>query len=181
MENLCYQGKHVSHGFKVSIGTLVSTASLEFLLEEGLDGLDVDACVDAWKTWEETEKDIRRIFEGKPGHLSRALKETKEKYLDKDGLRKQLEALKAAWPALSRRVKDQIVPFNTLKENLRLVGAPYEPEMIGVSRERLRTTLKYIPYMRSRFTNIDVVFRCGLLPALDRKLFGKGGIWETNM
>ena len=181
MENLCYQGKHVSHGFKVSIGTLASTASLEFLLEKGLEGLDVDACVASWKSWEETEDDIRRIFEGKPGHLSRALKETKDKYVDRDGLRKQLEALKAAWPVLSRKVREQIIPFETLKENLRLVGAPYEPEMIGVSRERLRTTLRYIPYMRSRFTNIDVVFRCGMLPALDRKLFGKGGIWETNM
>ena len=181
MENLCYQGKHVSHGFKVSIGTLASTASLEFLLEKGLEGLDVDACVASWKSWEETEDDIRRIFEGKPGHLSRALKETKGKYVDRDGLRKQLEALKAAWPVLSRKVREQIIPFGTLKENLRLVGAPFEPEMIGVSRERLRTTLRYIPYMRSRFTNIDVVFRCGMLPALDRKLFGKGGIWETNM
>jgi glycerol-1-phosphate dehydrogenase [NAD(P)+] len=181
MENLCFQGKHVSHGFKVSIGTLVSTASLEFLLDEGLDGLDVDACVDAWKTWEETEKDIRSIFEGKPGHLSRALKETKEKYVDRDGLRKQLEALKAAWPVLSCRIRDQIIPFETLRENLRLVGAPYEPEMIGVSRDRLRATLACIPYMRSRFTNIDVVFRCGLLPALARKLFGQGGIWEINM
>lgn len=181
MENLCYQGKHVSHGFKVSIGTLASTASLEFLLEKGLEGLDVDACVASWKSWEETEDDIRHIFEGKPGHLSRALKETKDKYVDRDGLRKQLEALKAAWPVLSRKVREQIIPFETLKENLRLVGAPFEPEMIGVSRERLRTTLRYIPYMRSRFTNIDVVFRCGMLPALDRKLFGKGGIWETNM
>jgi glycerol-1-phosphate dehydrogenase [NAD(P)+] len=165
----------------VSIGTLVSTASLEFLLEEGLDGLDVDACVNAWRTWEETEKDIRSIFEGKPGHLARALKETKDKYVDKDGLRKQLEALKAAWPVLSCRIRDQIIPFKTLRENLRLVGAPYEPEIIGVSRDRLRSTLACIPYMRSRFTNIDVVFRCGLLPALDRKLFGKGGIWEINM
>ncbi len=181
MENLCFRGKHVSHGFKVSIGTLVSTASLEFLLDEGLDSLDVDACAASWKSWVETEEDIRRIFEGKPGHLSRALKETKEKYVDRDGLRKQLEALKAAWPVLSCRIRDQIIPFETLRENLRLVGAPYEPEMIGVSRDRLRATLACIPYMRSRFTNIDVVFRCGLLPALDRKLFGKGGIWEINM
>ena len=181
MENLCFQGKHVSHGFKVSIGTLVSTASLEFLLDEGLESLDVDACAASWKSWVETEEDIRRIFEGKPGHLSRALKETKEKYVDRDGLRKQLEALKAAWPVLSCRIRDQIIPFETLRENLRLVGAPYEPEMIGVSRDRLRATLACIPYMRSRFTNIDVVFRCGLLPALDHKLFGKGGIWEINM
>jgi glycerol-1-phosphate dehydrogenase [NAD(P)+] len=181
MENLCFQGKHVSHGFKVGIGTLASTASQEFLLEKGLEGLDVEACVASWKSWEETEEDIRRIFEGKPGHLSRALKETKEKYVDRDGLRKQLEALKAAWPVLSCRIRDQIIPFETLRENLRLVGAPYEPEMIGVSRDRLRSTLACIPYMRGRFTNIDVVFRCGLLPALDRKLFGKGGIWEIIM
>lgn len=181
MEGLCFLGKHVSHGFKVSIGTLVSTASLEFLLEKGLQDLDVDACVAAWKSWDETEADIRRIFEGKPGHLDRALKETRNKYVEKEALRGQLEALKAAWPSLSGKIREQIVPFPVLKENLRLVGAPYEPEMIGVSRERLRTTLGYIPYMRSRFTNIDVIFRCGLLPALDEKLFGKGGIWEINM
>lgn len=181
MENLCHEGKHVSHGFKVSIGTLVSTASLEFLLEKGLEGLDVDASVASWKSWEETEEDIRRLFAGKPGHLSRALKETRDKYVDREGIRKQLKALKASWPAVSSRVQAQIIPFGTLKENLRLVGAPYEPEMIGVSRERLRTTFGYIPYMRSRFSNIDVVFRCGLLPALEEKLFGKGGIWDVNM
>ncbi len=181
MENLCYQEKHVSHGFKVSIGTLVSTASLEFLLQEGLEGLNVDACVASWKSWEETERDIRRLFAGKLGHLDRSLKEAKAKYIDREGLRKQLHTLKDTWPTLSRKLKDQIIPFEVLKENLRLVGAPYEPEMIGVSRARLRTTLAYIPYMRSRFTNIDVLFRCGLLPALNRKLFGKGGIWEINM
>ena len=29
--------------------------------------------------------------------------------------------------------------------------------MIGVTRERFRKTVSYIPYMRSRFTNIDVI------------------------
>ena len=28
------------------------------------------------------------------------------------------------------------LPFEQVKENLKLVGAPYEPEMIGVRRER---------------------------------------------
>ena len=181
MENLCYQGKHVSHGFKVSIGTLASTASLEFLLGKGLEKLDVDECVKKWKSWDETEKDIRRLFDGKPGHLDRALKETKAKYVGKEELRSQLQKLRDAWPELSIKVRAQIVPFDELKENLRLVGAPYEPEMIGVSRERLRTTLRYIPYMRSRFSNVDVIFRCGLMEELEEKLFGKGGIWEINM
>ena len=65
-----------------------------------------------------------------------------------------------------------------MRRNLELVGAPYEPEMIGVDRKRFRKTFSYIPYMRSRFTNIDVVYRLGLMPELLERLFGKGGVWE---
>lgn len=179
MEDLCFGGKHVSHGFKVGIGTLISTAEIEFLLEKGMDSVDVDACVEAWKTWEEMEEEIRRVLAGKPGHIARALVETKGKYVDKDGLRQQLEALKAAWPELSERIREQIIPFEQVRENLRLVGAPYEPEMIGVTRERFRKTVSYIPYMRSRFTNIDVIYRLGWMDEFMDRMFGKGGVWEV--
>ncbi len=180
MEDLCFEGKHVSHGFKVGIGTLASTASLEFLLEKDIANLDVDKCVEQWKSWEEQEQEIREVFEGMPGHLARGLKETHGKYTDKDGLRKQLEQLKAAWPTLKEQIREQIIPFAEVRENLRLVGAPYEPEHIGVSRERMRKTFSFIPYMRSRFTNIDIVYRCGYMPELMERLFGKGGIWEVE-
>lgn len=180
MENLCFEGKHVSHGFKVGIGTLASTASIEFLLNKDIENLDVEKCVEAWKSWEDQEKEIREVFAGKPGHLARGLKETKDKYVDKDGLRKQLEALKAAWPTLKEEIRKQIISFDEVHENLKLVGAPYEPEHIGVSRERFRKTFSYIPYMRSRFANIDIVYRLGLMPELMEHLFGKGGIWEVK-
>lgn len=179
MEDLCFEGKHVSHGFKVGIGTLVSTAELEFLLEKGLENIDVDACVAAWKSWEEMESEIRTLMEGKPGHIARALVETKGKYVSKEELRSQLETLKAAWPELSVRIREQIIPFGQVRENLRLVGAPYEPEMIGVTRERFRQTVSYIPFMRSRFTNIDVIYRLGWMDEFVQRMFGKGGIWEV--
>lgn len=179
MEDLCFDGKHVSHGFKVGIGTMVSTAELEFLLEKGMDNVDVDACVEAWKTWEEMEQEIREVMAGKPGHIARALVEVKGKYVDKEGLRHQLETLKAAWPELSEKIRKQIIPFEQVRENLRLVGAPYEPEMIGVTRERLRKTVSYIPYMRSRFTNIDVIYRLGWMDEFMDRMFGKGRIWEV--
>lgn len=179
MEDLCYEGKHVSHGFKVGIGTLVSTAELEFLLEKGLENIDVDAAVAAWKTWDETESEIRTLMAGKPGHIARALEETKGKYVDKNGLRNQLETLKAAWPQLGERIRRQIIPFGQVRESLRLVGAPYEPEMIGVTRERFRKTVAYIPFMRSRFTNIDIIYRLGWMGEFMDRMFGKGGIWEV--
>lgn len=179
MEDLCFEGKHVSHGFKVGIGTLVSTAELEFLLEKGLENIDVDACVEAWKSWEEMESEIRTLMEGKPGHITRALVEAKGKYVDKEDLRSQLETLKAAWPELSVKIREQIISFDQVRENLRLVGAPYEPEMIGVTRERFRQTVSYIPFMRSRFTNIDVIYRLGWMDEFVERMFGMGGIWEV--
>ena len=66
MEHLKYNGASVSHGFKVGIGTLASTAFLEMLLEAPVGELDVEKCVAAWKSWEETEADIRRIFDNDP-------------------------------------------------------------------------------------------------------------------
>ncbi len=136
--------------------------------------------MEAWKLWEEQEKEIYEVFEGKPGHIARALKETRDKYVTKEELRVQLEALKAAWPELSKQIREQIISFDEVHENLRLVGAPYEPEHIGVSRERMKKTFSFIPYMRSRYANIDVVYRCGYLPELTERLFGKGGIWEVE-
>lgn len=180
MENLCYEGKHVSHGFKVGIGTLVSTASIEMLLEEPLENLDIEHLVENWKSWNEVEQDILRIFAGKPGHMARAMKETRDKYVDKEGLRRQLTLLKEKWPELRERIKAQIIPFDEVYADLKAVGAPYEPEMIGVTRERLRTTFGYIPYMRSRITNIDIIYRCGLMERFSERLFGKGGKWEVG-
>lgn len=178
MEDLCYDGKHVSHGFKVGIGTLISTAELEFILEKGLEDVDVEACVQAWKSWAEMENEIHEVMAGKPGHIARGLEETKGKYVDKDGLRAQIIALKEAWPVLSQRIREQIIPFEKVRECLRLVGAPYEPEMIGVSRERFRKTVSYIPYMRSRFTNIDLIYRLGWMDEFLERMFGQGGLWE---
>lgn len=180
MEDLEFEGKHVSHGFKVGIGTLASTASLELLLAAPIESLDIDACVAKWKSWEETEKEILCIFDGKPGFIDRALTETKNKYVDKEGLRRELTAFKAAWPELKERIRKQIIPFEEVRRRLKLVGAPYEPEQLGVSRARFRDTFAKIPYMRSRFSNIDIAYRCGFMDEWLERLFGKGGIWEVE-
>lgn len=179
MENLCFEGKHVSHGFKVGIGTLISTAAIELLLKEPLEELDIDRAVANWKPWDDVEQDILRIFAGKPGHTARAIKETRDKYVDSEGLRRQLTLLKDKWPQLREKIRRQIIPFEEVYADLKAVGAPYEPEMIGVTRERLRDTFGYIPYMRSRITSVDIIFRCGLMEKFTELLFGRGGLWQV--
>ncbi len=180
MENLCHDGRPVSHGFKVGIGTLASVAAIEFLLEKDLSALDIERCVEAWPTWEVQKQEILRLFADNPVLLARALEETERKYIDRDELRRQLTALREAWPQVEPRIREMLIPFGQVRENLRLVGAPYEPEQIGVSRERLRRTLSYVPYMRDRYTVIDVIHHCGYMEELAGRLFGRGGVWEIG-
>ena len=180
MEGLCYNGRHVSHGFKVGIGTMVSTAWLEFLISKDLTRLDIDACVAAWPTWEAQEAYIRKIFEGKPGHLARGLAESRAKYCGPEEIRCQLNAIVAVWPELRERIREQIIPFDDVKEMLRLVGAPSRPEEIGVSKARLRDTFKCIPFMRNRYTGIDLIYRAGLLDEVTEHIFGRGGRFEVE-
>lgn len=180
MEHLKYNGASVSHGFKVGVGTLASTAFLEMLLDEDIENLDVEACVAAWKSWEETERDIQALFAYDPELVARCLVETRNKFVDKEGLRRQLNLLKKQWGTLSKQIRHQIIPFGEVHRRLELVGAPCEPEQIGVSRERFRASFGKIPYMRSRFSVIDVAFRCGCMERWLDKLFCAGGIWEIK-
>ncbi len=171
MEGLTVDGHTNSHGFQVGIGTLASTALHELLLAEPIEELDIDACVAAWKSWEETERDIREIFRGEETAVSRGLTETRAKHVDRDTLRSQLERFKAAWPALKTRLQGHIIPREEVRERLRLVGAPYEPEQIGLSRERMLESYRKLPYMRARFTIMDVAVRCNLLEKWLSRLF----------
>ena len=180
MEGLCFNGKHVSHGFKVAIGTLVSTACLEFLLDYDFDSIDPAVCAAAWPSMEEQATRIRKMFAGRPHHMERALSQSAEKYLPASGIEKELTLLKEQWPELSQKIRSQIFTYAQVKEGLRLAGAPYEPEMIGITRSRLRETFLLIPYMRSRYTAVDVILRAGLMDKADARLFGPGGIWEIN-
>ena len=70
--------------------------------------------------------------------------------------------------------------LDEVRRRLELVGAPYEPEQIGVSRTRFREAFGKIPYMRSRYTVIDTAFRCGWMEEWLDRLFGKGGVWEVG-
>lgn len=180
MEHLKFNGQSVSHGFKVGIGTLASTAFFERLLDAPVEQLDIDKCVADWKSWEATEQEIRRIFDNDPEFVARGLVETKGKYVDKEGLREQLSYLKRDWPQLRERIRAQIIPFGEVYRRLELVGAPCEPEQIGVSCEKFRRSFEKIPYMRSRYTVIDVAFRCGYMTTWLDDLFGAGGVWEIK-
>ena len=173
MEDLSFGGRPVSHGFKVGIGTLASTATLEFLLEQDLSKLDVESKVAAWwPTFDDVKKTFPEVFPGRPAHILRAELEYAKKYPSRDALRRELTLIRDNWPELSAKIRTQLMPLGEVREKLRTVGAPTEPEQIGVSRDRFRETFAGVPFMRARYFGLDLVQRLGLMPELSRRLFG---------
>jgi glycerol-1-phosphate dehydrogenase [NAD(P)+] len=178
MQHHTHNGKIPWHGFKVGIGTLAVTALYEHLFSLPLEQMDLDRCCAQWPDDAAREKQIFDLFDqGDTRNV--ALVESRAKAVDRAQLRQQLEKLRSAWPALSQRLRQQLIPFDELKAMLQAAGAPVQPEDIGISRQRLRRTYSQALFLRRRFTVLDLAARTATLDAALDKLFAPGGRWAT--
>ena len=168
-----------SHGEKVAIGLLCSTALYECLLAEDMTKLNVEAAVAAWPTAEEAALEALVTFEGTDFPLI-GVKETAAKYINKRQLRRQLALLKENWHEIKAAIEAQLISFDECKRLLATVGAPTEPEDIGISRKRLKDSVMKAVRIRRRFTILDLGLRCGLLEKWCSNIFGEGGQWEIG-
>ncbi len=178
MEHHTQNGVAPSHGFKVGIATLAVTAFYEELLRRPLEQLDIERSVAQWPEVAVAEADVRQRFVG-TDFLETALVETRAKHVSRDVLRCQLTQLRADWPTLRAQVTAQLVPYAELKRRLVLVGAPTDPEQIGISRPRLREGFRRAYHIRRRFTVLDLAMRAGLLDDCLATMFGADGVWPS--
>ncbi len=179
MEHHTHNGAAPSHGFKVGVATRTVTLFYEQMMRIDMAKLDVDALCAAWPSKETVLQQVRTEF-ASSDFTDTAVRETGAKYVDADQLRKQLDLLKEKWPEIVRRLSAQLIPGDEIKRRLSAVGAPVEPEQIGISRARLRDSFHKAYHIRRRFTVLDVATRTGLFaPCLDG-LFGSGGVWEIK-
>lgn len=179
MEHHTYQGKAPSHGFKVAIGMLAVVAFYEQLLATPFEQLDVDFCCSEWPEKEEVERIAAIQFEGSD-FPTIGVVECGAKHITKEELAVQLGLLKQNWLIIAERLRQQLPDHQEVKRRLALVGAPTEPEEIGISRSRLRESFIKAQMIRRRFTILDVAVRTHMMDTWLDGLFGKGGIWEIN-
>lgn len=175
MEN----GVTPSHGFQVSIGTLVSLAFYEELMKSDMKSLDIEACVAAWPSLEEAEEKAIEMFKGTDFPMIGAT-EIKAKYVSKDELREQLSRLVENWDVIKERLAKQLVTVDEAVRRLDAVGAPTKPEQIGISRARLRDSIIEAQHIRRRFTILDLAIRTCKIDEWTNHIFGKDGVWPVN-
>ena len=179
MQGLSHDGRTVSHGFKVALGTLASTLLYEELLKTDLAALDIDETVSRWPSLAALEDNVRQT---QPAHLphmgERALEEVRAKYVERDEIARRLRTLKDVWPELRDRLCDQLIPSKELRHLLRAAGCPTTPEEVGLTRDQLRTSYTAARQIRRRYTVLDLALETGLFqPAVDA-LFAPGGAWH---
>ena len=110
--------------------------------------------------------------------LDTAISESRAKHVSPAELQPQLERLKAGWSEIRARLQAQLLPSAEMQRRLHLVGAPTEPEQIGITRDRLRDGFFRAYHIRRRFTVLDVAVRTGTLDSLLAGLFGPGAVWS---
>ncbi len=180
MEHHVHRGEAPSHGFKVGLATHAVTRLYEALLAEDFGSLDIDAAVHAWAASPvNNEAAIRARFHG-CDFVETAVTEARAKAIEAPPLRTQLQRLREEWPAIRSRLRSQLLPAEEVKRRLADVGAPTEPEEIGLSRARLRDTFLRAFHIRRRFTVLDVAVRTNRLESWLDRIFGPGAVWATE-
>lgn len=162
MEHHTYNGEAPSHGFQVGVATLAVTRLYEKMLQTPFDLLDIEACSEQWDEWPKWEQKIQQMFQN-TDFLDTALTETRKKYIDKEALKEQLVNLKSVWPQLKERLTKQLLPSSEVEKRLVTVGAPFQPEQIGLSGERMKASFVRALFIRSRYTILDIALRTGYL------------------
>ena len=109
-----------------------------------------------------------------------AAREMRAKHCTAAQLGEQLRRFKAIWPELRERIHAQLLPLPALRRMLQDVGAPTEPEQIGITRQRLRQTYWQASCIRRRFMGLDLVVRAGWLDAFLDEIFGPSGVWPIS-
>ncbi len=162
MEHHTHKGEAPSHGFQVGVATLAVTRLYEKMLRTPLEKLDVQACCDQWPEWYHLEQKAREMFR-KTDFLDTAINQSKDKYISRKELAIQLQKLKGIWPQLKEQLRNQIVPSEKVRKDLIAVGAPVEPEQIGITNDRMKASFFRAQHIRSRFTILDIAVRTGYL------------------
>jgi glycerol-1-phosphate dehydrogenase [NAD(P)+] len=167
MEHHTHNGSAPSHGFKVGVATLLVTALYEQLLSQPFEQLDVARCLAAWPDAKSAEVRARKLFSGEE-FVDTAVTETAAKHIPPAELEQQLLQLRRAWPDLRTKLRAQLLPLAEVKRRLETVGAPTEPEQIGLTPERVRGSFIRAQHIRRRFTVLDLAVRTQTLePALN--------------
>ena len=158
-------GKDASHGFKVALGTLTSTAIMEELVKRTKDDMAEAIASHTQETWQARQDEIRK-FVKIPSVQDRQIEICSKKFLTGAQLEYRHAMILEKWEDIRCKIKTQLIPFAQLREMFKIAGCPVEPRDICLSLENHRYGIRVSQMMRNRYTVVDLLYETGLLDTM---------------
>jgi glycerol-1-phosphate dehydrogenase [NAD(P)+] len=172
MEDLSVNGVPVTHGHKVTIGTLAATAFTEIFFADPAGPPKAPA---SWKRPgpEERRAEVSAAFEGNRAQ-DRITATALEKLMDGKKAQAINQAFTDDWKAIRGRVLEKLLPYGKLKELLSRAGCPLVPETIGLARKDVIATARRAQMIRNKYSVLDLAWDMGVYEAVLSKLEESG-------
>jgi glycerol-1-phosphate dehydrogenase [NAD(P)+] len=168
MDDLSVDGVPVTHGHKVTIGTLAATACYEVFFADP-SGPPAPPRDYVRPALPERKAAVSSAFRGNRGR-DLVVKTALEKYLDQGTVTRIREAVTDNYRELRDRVLARLLPYGKLRELLGKALCPLRPELIGLSRTEAIATARRAQMMRNKYCLLDLIWDLGVMETVLARL-----------
>jgi glycerol-1-phosphate dehydrogenase [NAD(P)+] len=168
MEDLSLNGVPVTHGHKVTIGTLAATAFTEIFFA-GPAGPPKPPSAYKRPSLDERKAEVAAAFAGNRAQ-GQIVNTALEKLMDGKKEENLNRAFRDDWKNIRDKVLEKLLPYGKLKEMLGKAGCPLTPETVGLSRKDAIATARRAQMMRNKYSILDLAWGMGNFETILSKL-----------
>ena len=168
MEDLIFKGEPVTHGHKVTIGTLAATAFTEIFFAEPAGPPEPP------KTYKRPLRDERKaevtaFFKSNRAY-EKILSAAMEKFMDTKKAEKINQAFRDSWKEIRDKVLERLLPYSELKALLASAGCPVTPAEIGLGRDEVIAASRRAQMIRNKYSILDLSWDMGNFETILEKM-----------
>lgn len=160
---------YLTHGHKVALGSLVSTAFYEQFLSLTEEEIISSLYAHVPLSWAEKQDQIKRSLKNVI-LINEALKSSYTKFVNPEEFEARRELIKLHIHSIRDRVRQQCLSFDEIKHLLLLAQCPVSSSDAGLTIDQFTRIINCSSLIRSRFTILDLLEQCGLLASLTKKV-----------
>ena len=168
-------GRHLNHhGAQVGVGTLVTAALYELLMEHPVEAqVDPEALAASHPGW---DAEAARITEVHGALAGEVLGCYRDKHRDRDAQLAFVTRVVGSWPAIRDRAGSIARPVAELRGALEAAGAATTAADLDVSADEMLETFLVARDIRARYTVLDLAWDLGLLGPLAEAALERSGV-----
>lgn len=151
----------LTHGHKVALGTMVSTAFYELFLSLSEEKINVSLDSFNPPTWNQKQNQIINTIVHE-SLIDGAINSCRAKFVTPEDFPKRKELISQHLLNIRERVRKQLLPLNEIRRLLVLAQCPVSPSNVGLSAAEFLRIIKCSNLIRSRYTILDLLEQCGL-------------------